>query len=224
MPHPLLLAIPLLLLVAALAVIPAWLKTRRALAEYYGRDVAYRWLEAPPVEPGEKSAAQAAELEALGYAAAGWLQPEGSAVFFRVLTHGELPIYALLAHAADASGVYLVAPQLESFLTGCGRLSTTGSPDFGRMTGGAATEGPRLVQLRALGPVTPTALDGQHAGTVRAWLAGKREFRSATAEALPGYLAEDHRCMRAALERAGWVSLPGFLRAMAGRPAGVLPF
>lgn len=224
MPHPLLVAIPLLLVVLALAILPAWLKTCRALAEYYGREVRYRWLEGPPVEPGEKSAAYTAELEGLGYSEAGWLQPEGSVVFFRVLIHRELPIYALLAHAADSSGVYAVVPQLESFLAGCGRVSTTGSPDFGRMTGSAGTEAPRLVQLRVRGPVTPTALDGQHVGTVRAWLAGGRELLPAGREALPGYLEQDHRCLGAALERAGWVRLPAFLRAMAGRAPGVLPF
>jgi hypothetical protein len=224
MPNPFLGALFVLLVVVLAGVIPTWLRTRSALRRNYEQPVSYRWLDEPPLTPGEKSEALRHELEGLGYQEVGWMAEADSPLFFHVSAHEELPIYALLGHASDSSGVFRVVPHLESFLPGCGRLTTTGSQEFGRMTGAAVTEGPRLVQLRAWGPITPTSLDGQHTGTVRAWLAGGRKFYPATHEALPQQLADDHRCLGEHLARAGWLPLPAFLRAMAGKASNVLRF
>lgn len=219
------LLIPILLLVLALAaLLPGWLRSRSALRDYYSRPLSYTWLEGPAVEPGPRSEEVHREFDGLGYEAVGWLAPESGSVFFRVYVHQELPAYALVAHASDSAGVFAVVPQLESFLPEGGRLSTTTSPDFGRLTGAAVTPGPRLVQLRNAGPGTPTALDGQHLGTLRAWQAGKREFLPASREALLAQLQADHVSMREALAQAGWLPLPEFLRAQAGKPTGVLTF
>lgn len=219
------LLIPLILLfLAVAALLPGWIRSRAALQAYYSKPLEYTWLEAAPVDPGRRGAEVHQELEGLGYGETGWLAPESRALFFRVYTHRELPIYALVAHASDASGVYAVVPQLESFLPGGGRLSTTTSPDFGRLTGAASTGAPRLVQLRTQGPGTATALDGQHVGTVRAWLAGKREFIPVERDHLIRTLQDDHQAMRAALEQAGWLPIGEFIRAQAGRPTGMLTF
>ena len=213
------------LLAMAPAVLAAWWQTRKALAAYYAKPVRMHWLDAPPAPPGESAVSFDAELRELGYAPVGWLAPEGEGrSFFAVYLHGSLPIYALVAMAWDASGVFATIPQMESFLPGGGRLSTTASADFGRLTAAARTAGPRLVQLRAFGPVTATALDGQHTGTVGAWIAGKREFLPATGEALIGYLTADHETLRDALAAAGWVPLGLYIRSLFGTPREILKF
>lgn len=220
------LLIPLAVLAGVLPALAAlWIRTRQAVQAYYTRPLRLQWLEQPPLPPGEPGEKLDAELQSLGYRPQGFMAPEeGKGTFFRVYIHETLPIYALAALAYDASGVYSAVPQLESFLGQGGRLSTTVSRDFGRLTAAAPAPQPRLVQLRAWGPGTATALDGQHVGTLKAWLSGKREFLPATREALIPYLTADHEWLRETLARAPWISFPYFLRAQFGTPKGVLKF
>ena len=67
MPNPFLGALFVLLVVVLAGVIPTWLRTRSALRANYAQPVSYRWLEEPPLPPGEKSEALRQELEGLGY-------------------------------------------------------------------------------------------------------------------------------------------------------------
>ena len=220
------LLVPVAVLLAMVpAVLAAWWQTRKALAAHYGRPVRMRWLDAPPATPGETADSLDTELRELGYEPMGWLAPEGEGrSFFAAYTHGSLPSYALVAMAWDASGVFAAVPQMESFLPEGGRLSTTASPDFGRLTTAARTPAPRLVQLRAFGPPTATALDGQHTGTLKAWAAGNREFLPATRDALAEQLAADHQILGEALASAGWLPFPLYLRSLFGTPPGILKF
>jgi hypothetical protein len=216
----------LLILAMALVVgslLGRWIRIRRSLREYYSESPVFRWLEAPAAPPGEKGEILDRELEELGYRHVGYLEPEGVQTFFGVYVHNELPIYALAVMAWDSEGVFATLPQMETFLPEGGRLSTTGDANFGRYVGGVETGAPRLVQFRAFGPSTAAAMDGQHLGTVRAWMA-RRELLPATKEALLDYMQRDFEALRDGLERIGWLPLGDYLRVAAGKAKGVLKF
>ena len=170
-----------------------------------------------------------AELRGLGYQPAGFLaRTDPGESLSAVYLHQSLPIYAFLEIRPCARGETRVLPRLESFVEGGGRLTTTVAPDvgpeMGRFTAWVVTGGPRLLEIRAWGPGTPSALDGQHAGTLKAWTAGKRRGLPAERETLIPYLVEDHERLGERLRAAGWLPFPTYLRALFGTPAGVLKF
>jgi hypothetical protein len=221
-----LLLIPAAVLLAILpGILAGWWKAREALKAHYAQPLRLEWADRPSLSLEGKAGEMDAELQSLGYLPAGFLvgtAPEERVA--HVYTHQHLPIYAFIEIARDGRGQYHAAPQLETFLEGGGRLSTTASPYFGRFTAGIPSEAPRLVELRAWGPGTPTALDGQHVGTLKAWTAGKRRALPATREALIGYLSEDHQRIRGSLQSVGWLPLGVYLKALFGTPKGILKF
>jgi hypothetical protein len=220
---------PLWLPVAALLlVLPTllygWWQTREALRRHFSITPRYRWLEEPEgAGPAEDPVD--AELRGLGYRPAGTLLREGEGELLSVVyIHETLPIYALAERpeAADGTPGPVRVVQLDSFFEGGGRLVTSAHPHAALTAVPGEDAAPRLTQLRIGG--SATALDGQHAGTVQAWAAGRRQALPAAREALIGYLEADHQLQRRALERRGWLPFPTYLRILAGAPGGVLKF
>ncbi|HEU4752507.1 MAG TPA: hypothetical protein VFU47_05310, partial [Armatimonadota bacterium] len=178
------LALPAAVLLLALPVVlSGWLQTRASLARHFARQPEIRWAsgDEPQPEPEIES-----ELQELGYEPAGSLWVEGAVS--RVYLHRELPVYVLAARVPGQRKGMLCT--LHSFFEEGGWLVTASYPFPELFSAGLGQAAPRLAQYRPSG--TPTALDGQHVGTVRAWAAGKRRPLPAAAEALPGYLRADH--------------------------------
>jgi hypothetical protein len=216
----------LLLPVAALAailpcVLTGWLLARGKIREQLTTPASRTWTDGLP-SGLDVGADLDAELQGLGYRPAGVLRQEPG-VDLAVYIHESLPIYAYVDRPDDAgaAGRFMVR-QLDTFWEGGGRLITSAEPQAGYFSGAVNTEGTRLTQLRVGG--TATALDGQHAGTVRAWMAGRRQPLLTTGEALACYLEEDRDRVRAALERRGWLPFVSYLRLLVGAPEGVLKF
>jgi len=194
-----------------------WRQTQRIVRQAMSAPVELEW--SGSTAPIDEVRAQAldAELAELGYQRVGALsRRDGAAGRQAVYLHPTLPIYAVLQHGTGGEP----AAQLDSFFEDGGRLTTTAARDYGRFSAGAAT-GPRLVQLRVGG--SPRALDGQHVGTLKPWITGKRRPLPLDPEALPRYLEADRRHMREALA-ADRLSFPDYVRALYGFPKGVLKF
>jgi hypothetical protein len=210
----------LLLVLLVLGVGVIWSQARARVRRDHARERRWQWGEEPRPLEGQPAALDE-EWKRLGYAPLGFLReesrPGGTAVYLHVYLHPELPIYAL-TEVVGTTGT----PSLVSFWEGGGHLLTTAAPPPVGGVPPSDARAPRLVQLRVAG--TPTALDGQHVGTVRAWTGGNRRPLPHTREALPGYLEADHRRLAEQLEAIGWLPLPAFLRSLAGQHPGVLRF
>jgi len=199
-----------------------WLLNRALVRQFYSEGFTLQWRDGPPDLPGAARSLDG-ELQELGYTLVGALERRESGLLTWVYLHRELPIYALLLPSGQQRGTYLVtACQLDSFFEGGGRLSTTTNVALARFSSIVETGVPRLVQLRPNGK--PLALDGQHQGTVKAWMAGGRQPLPATREALIGYLEADRGRQQESLARVGWLPFPVFLRWMSRRLPGVLRF
>jgi hypothetical protein len=198
-----------------------WSVRRGAVREAFGGPYALEWTDAAP-PPEEAAGEWHAELQRLCYRPAGALRRQEPARTGYVYIHEALPIYVL---ASPAGGLQDDEPrvlQFESFFDDGARVTTTTSMGYACVAPMLKTPPPHLVQLREGG--TPTALDGQHVGTVKAWMAGGREALPASKEALIGYLAQDRQRLQACLEEAGWLPLGAYARGLLGDPPGVLRF
>jgi len=205
----------------AAGLLAAWVQLREAVRRNFTRHLSAAWTE-PPAEALDESAAELdASFRDLGYRPVGWLarMPEHPRAL--VYTHQELPTYAVLVPrlSEPLGGVSLA---LHTFFEDGGRLSTVSESIAARTLALVRSEAPRLAQLRSGG--APVALDGQHTGTLRAWIAGGRKPVPATREALLRLLEEDHRRISDSLREVGWVPFPSFLRWQFGAPSGVLTF
>jgi hypothetical protein len=195
-----------------LALLVGWRMASHQVLEHYARQPRLTWRPQPVENPHPWDE----ELRGLGYQPAGSMHAEGAKIPpVAVYVHVTEPAFALVGPAPEEI-------RMESFFAG-GRLSTVTSDGVERLTAGLQTGGPRLLQLRAWGPATPAALDGQHLGTLRPWLAGQRRALPAEPELLPEYLEEDAEHVVALLEQAG-IPWRLYLKAALGTPAGVLKF
>lgn len=199
-----------------------WQGLRDAVRNAYSRPLRWRWIN-EPADLGEDGAQADAEWRGLGYTLLGTLQGEdenGGLSTNAVYAHPELPVYVRVWQQRNPAGKSRLAAQMVSFFPEHGRLSTTSFPGIGLFTAGVSSPGPRLIQYRYWG--TPTALDGQHLGTLQAWMAGKRQPLPATREALPGYLEDDFAWMRETLEASGWLPLGLYVQSLFRKPKGTL--
>ncbi|MFN3652844.1 MAG: hypothetical protein ACK47B_24970 [Armatimonadota bacterium] len=213
-------AVPAAILAAALPpLVGGWWRARERVREYCRSTPAPRWVPAPAGEPAQRVAPYLEELRGLGYDPIGWLGQADGAPETAVAVHRELPIFAFVTLDQPQPGEAVV--QLDTFFDD-GRLTSTGLERLGECAAHARTAGPRLIQLRDRG--TPTALDGQHVGTVKPWLGSKRRALPTDRDALPGYLAEDHRRLAEALRDQGWLSFSDYVRRLLGKRNGVLTF
>lgn len=218
------------LAVGASIPVTGWLHARTMLRLHYTAPFRRAWHTAEPpwAEAGPEVAADAAtqetELQQLGYRRAGYLAPHEGArrASATVYIHRELPVYAILALETGRTGHRAVL-QLETFWEGGGRLTTTASA-APRFVGGLERRAgvPRLVQRRPGG--RPAALDGQHIGTLRAWMAGGRQPQPAARSALLPALAADHTLLARLGTQHGWLSLGDYLRLVLRRDFGTLRF
>jgi hypothetical protein len=198
-----------------------WRMARRQIRNYLRQREPFEWIEAaPPVTPG--FAELDGELHGLRFQCVGTLRrATPSAVAFAVYVHETLPIYAQVGCFREWGVGLSTVTQLDSIFEGGGRLCTTTAPTSTLLVG-ALTDAPRLVQLRPKG--RPTALEGQHVGTLKAWIAGGRVPLPATREALIDYVESDLHRIRETVRRNGSLSYLAFLRWLIGRPPGVLRF
>jgi hypothetical protein len=197
-----------------------WLRLRSALRRHFARPLEGWIAEAPPAQPAGRAEELAAEWRRLGYEPVGyWTTQANSNPFCALLLHPALPVYACVR--TDAAAPSEAIPFLISFFEAGGTLLTTADASSGVLAG-VETGAPRLMQLREDG--TPAALDGQHLGTVQAWMAGGRQPLPATRDAFGDYVRADHDRLGRALAARGWLPLGPFLRYVAGRPDGVLKF
>ncbi len=199
-----------------------WQAMRAAVRSYYEKELSYTWID-PPLAYSDLPRGYHEELEGLGYHPAGFLQRKGLAdMQTAVYVHRELPIYVLVGLERSGDSWATAVLQFDTFYPDGSRLSTTTSKTFAHLSAGVKGETTRLVQLRETG--SPTALDGQHVGTVRAWLAGKRDPIPANPDRLIEYLEQDRRRLRDTLRSSGWVPFPAFLQTVLGRRPGILRF
>jgi hypothetical protein len=214
-----LLLIPVALLVVMLPPLAfGWYDARRSVREWCLHPPARR---IEPLTPGSLLPHDE-ELRQLGYQPAQATLHGGEALW-SIYLHEALPIYALALIHPDPREPAGPTLRLETFFEG-GRLTTLDRLGHEAFTAAAETGGPRLVQLRDWGPGTPTALDGQHVGTLKPWIGGKRRVLPARTEELVAQLQADEAAVRSALQARGWVRLGDFVRAVARRPWGVLKF
>lgn len=208
----------------AAVVLLRWRAMRDAVREHVSAAPPLAWSDARvPLQAGQ-AADYDRSLRELGYRPAGSLSAsEQGRPRTALYVHPELPVFVRMeAEERPAPGAVSLL-QFDSFFEGGGRLSTCSSRIRARVLAlGGAAEGPRLAQLRVDG--APVALDGQHLGTVRAWMAGKRRPLPAQAELLPRYLEEDHRRLLERLRLIGWLPFPVYLRWQVREPPGVLTF
>jgi hypothetical protein len=202
--------VPVCLLLALLA---GWQMASYRVLDHYARPPRLVWQP----QPAETPHSWDAELRGLGYQPAGFLHTaDAETPPVAVYVHATEPAFALVGPAPEEI-------RMESFFAGGGRLSTVTSAGVERLAVGLQAGGPRLLQLRAWGPGTPAALDGQHLGTLRPWVAGRRQGLPAKPEKLAEYLAEDAAQVLTLLEQGG-LPLRLYLKAALGSPAGVLKF
>lgn len=206
---------------AALALL-GWSQARASVRASFEKPLPVHWLAAPPIPTEKIPRGFHEELLGLNYHPLGWLGCEMRGSATAVYAHAELPIYVLLTLRFQADAVEVETLQFESFFAQSVRLITTTDRDFAYAAAGVRNPGVRLFQLREHG--TPTALDGQHVGTVRAWMVGKRVPLPAERERLLTYLEADQSALREQLRANGWVSLPGYLLGLFGRRRGILRF
>lgn len=215
--------VPLALSVGlALVLFAYWQGLREGVRRAYAAPIRWRWSDETP-ELGPDGEVLEGEWRGLGYRHLGTLRGEGEGgppILSSVYVHPELPVYLRIWPQQNQRGKLRTAAQLVTFFPQRGRLATTNYPGLALFTGGIPSPGPRLLQYRHWG--APLDLDGQHLGTLKAWMAGGREPLPATAEALPGYLEEDYAWTREALAQFGWLPIPHYLRSLAGRPPGTL--
>lgn len=207
-------------------VLAGWRKADRILRRRFSGALALQWVNAPAFSPGPeveaRVAALQAELQGLAYRPAGFLADSRDPnIYYAVSVHETLPAYAFLM-VARMAGRALIVPYLLSFFEDGGRITTTASRHVGGYTAGLDTGAPQLLQLRDGG--TPTALDGQHMGTLKAWIAGGRRPVPAAREALLETFGQEHERLRAAFHASGGLSLAAYVRALFGTPPGVLRF
>ncbi len=218
----LLAGLPLVLLFGVAAgIVRGWLAQRELIRRRAGLPHTLEWADSPvPDEPEWRAVDE--EARGLGYQHAGVLLRAEPASLTHVYIHQALPIYLLTAPDGlpEDSSDRLI--QLESFFDDGARITTTTSAAYALTASAARLGVPRLVQLREEGTVT--ALDGQHVGTVKAWMAGGREALPARHETLLAYLAQDRQQLAAALEHAGWLPFGTYLEWLVRRPHGVLRF
>jgi hypothetical protein len=203
-------------------VLAAWLLNRWAVQEFFTQSYTVSWSDAlgPPADA--RVATVDRELQGLGYHPAGALVREEAGIPTWVYIHKGFPVYALLSIGRQKNGLPVTLLHLESFFEDGGRLTATQHRLMARFFSGVDTGVPRLVQLRTEG--SATALDGQHMGTLKAWMVGGRKPLPATREALIGYLTEDRRRLKESRAGAGWLPFPLFLRGLYGEPPGILKF
>lgn len=200
----------------------AWQVMRATVRTYYEKDFSYAWID-PPLAFSELPNGHHEELDGLGYQPAGFFHRVGQPDMpTAVYVHRELPVYGLVGLKRSGESWSTAVLQFDTFYPDGSRLSTTTSKPFAYLSAGVKREATRLVQLRENG--TPTALDGQHVGTVRAWLAGKRDPLPADPQRLFEYLEADRRRLRNTLRSCGWVPFGAFLRSLGGRRPGILRF
>jgi hypothetical protein len=209
------------LIIAVVLLLALWLRNRNAIRAYFAVPLEPQRLDAPPWPAGGEALATGERLEGLGYAPAGWIRLDPTENrYSAVYAHTELPAYAIAAIEGRENRVSML--HLDSFFEGGGRLITTNSPLSGRLSAAVNLGAPRLVQLRPGG--TPTALDGQHMGTLKAWMAGGRQPLPADAEAYVVHLAADLQRLKEKLRASGWLPPGVFLGWLIGRPKGILRF
>lgn len=206
-----------------LAVVITWSLVRAVIRQRFAGELSLSWADGP-ARPYQGEAAEFdRSLQELGYEPAGFLARADHPVSHAaVYIHRELPIYALMGLGDERSPGAVTFLQLDSFMEGGGRLTTTSDPVLARVFAFAGLEGPRLAQLRPRGK--PLALDGQHAGTLKAWTAGKRRALPATPEDLLHRIREDRSRLQERLRALGWLPFPIYLRCQFGEPPGVLTF
>ncbi len=220
-------AVPLVVAFAVMvAFLLAWIKARTWVNRHFTAPLRLTWSREETALDGDGEIGE--ELRGLGYAPVGTLtEREPSVCVMSVYVHSSLPIYGLVVRDLEANGTHgKPAVVLESYFCGGERITTSGMR--GAREAGALVETavPRLVQYRVDG--TATALDGQHVGTLKAWMSsrsgGPRKPLPATREALIGYLEADHARVRKALEARGWVRPGTLLRLLIGQPRNSLGF
>lgn len=206
---------------AAVPLVLGWRAVRSELSRRLAEETRHAWLagaEAPP----ERVSQLEGEWSGLGYEPLGILQSDraGAVVRRSVFRHPELPIWAWVEQAPGSEAVACAV----TFFEGGGRVLTTSLPllDAGALASLGNGTAPRLVQLRPQG--RPLALDGQHAGTVRAWTAGKRRALPASQESLVPLLQEERGELRRHLEAGRGLTFLDYLRLLVGLPRGVLTF
>lgn len=206
----------------AVALIAAWLGMRADHASRLAEAGPPAWIEPPAAPPADDELGELSrELEALSYQTAGCLRLGGRrADLVNVYVHPEMPVFACLIHNHDEPGAS-VEVRLITYFEEEGQVLTTSALETAALSALAARSDPRLVQLRRAG--TPGALHGQHTGSVQAWIAGGRVPLPAERDRLPSYLEADRRLYQEAHGARG-LSFSQFLRALAGRPEGVLRF
>lgn len=178
----------------ALAFLSSWLGYLWLLRCYAAKSSEVVWLE-PDFRSSlpERYAAQLDELERLGYRLLGAVRrADGHGASFLVYAHSSLPTYVFVGTSdGDGRSVF----RFESFFADHGRLTTVSSPQADFYVPCSRVSSPRLTQRRPWG--TPTALDGQHTGTLKAWMAGGRRALPASRELLLPYLEEELTLLRA---------------------------
>lgn len=209
-----------LALLAAVGLLIGWSGERRRLLAFYASPPSLRWVPEGRALEGAAGVLDT-EWRGLGYEPLGILlsdaTPAAGGEAKAVYRHPTLPVFGII----EARGPNAFACAM-TFWEGGGALITTAAPLKEARAAAVDTGSPRLVQLRVSG--RPLALDGQHAGTVRAWALGKRSALPAAREALIPYLMDDYERARAAVVQRNPAPFRAYLQALAGRPHRVLTF